>query len=100
MQDALSQSVGGLGQNARNQNYIAVPIRIQGEEFLLEMEDIKKIEKINIDPSVASKKDKGTTKRNILDSLNEDASVGSGYLAQQDKKFFNSLFDELSGSRR
>ena len=44
--------MGGLGQNGGNQNYIAVPIRIQGEEFLLEVEDIKKIDLINIDPSV------------------------------------------------
>ena len=56
---------------------------------MLEVEDIKKIDKINIDPNVP---DRGSSakrnKPNILDALNEDGLLDAGQLAPQDKKFF------------
>ena len=46
---------------------------------MLEVEDIQKIDVINIDPNVVDKGRTGKSKnKNILDSINEDAMTGSG----------------------
>merc|ERR1719223_1441549 len=79
------------GRNMSSDEQISVPFQIDGEEFVLELNDIRSIEVIDLENPQPTSIAPG----NILDAINKAPVTRPQGLSQDDKTFLSHVFEEL-----
>jgi len=102
MRDQLTQSIQlpeaeatqaqGVGTS------LSVPFELDGEEFTLELNNIRAIDVVDLERE--DDEDGGQMDYNILDQINqvEQEAAAVGQLSTQDRNFFKSVFEQVTES--
>ena len=83
-----SQDAPAMAQILQNSNQVSLPIMIDGQEFYLEIDGIRNVEVVDLNPSDFKES------KNVLDEINNTESL-KGELSNLDKNFFRNVFKEV-----